>query len=140
MSALWVVQVAIAQALEAYAPLVAAGWSVFDEPPENHPGPYIVVGEGTEEKRRAFKRPGWNGTETLHLWAQGGSSEVVRQGAALVVAALEAPGALNVEGFAVAGCKYEFGTTLKEDGDAPGDDPWRHVPLRFRIWTRAAAS
>jgi hypothetical protein len=89
-------------------------------------GDHLVIGDNTGNPRGVLGRRGWEATETVHIWTRGdGSVMRAKQAVEAVRAALEDE-PLEVAGHAVARCRLEFTTTLKEPG-------WWHVPARFRI-------
>jgi hypothetical protein len=130
------VQVALVARWKGYAPLVAlVGAKVYDgAAPDGAAPPYIVVGEMTEAPRRSFARAGHEDTITAHVWSAYNGGKEALGIMAQMNAALETP--LTVAGFGTARLKPEFATTLV---DRTGDAPLRHLPVRYRIRTRAAA-
>lgn len=129
MSAMADIQQALYTRLDNDGPLAAAGYEMFDEPPDlNHGGSYIVLGESTEtEGPGSHSERSFEGTETLHLWYRGNSTLAAKRGVELMRAALETT-ALNITDHRTMLVRYEFSTVMKEDG-------WRHIPVRFRIVT-----
>jgi hypothetical protein len=129
MSAMAAIHQAIYTRLDNDAPLAAAGFKVFDEPPDlKYQGSYVVLGEGTEARGPgSHSHRAYEGTETLHIFARGNSTLKARQALELVRAALEG-WPLNVAGHDTLLLRYEFSMTMKEPG-------WRHIPARFRIVT-----
>jgi hypothetical protein len=131
MSAMAEVHRAIFTRLSNDAPLAAAGFDVFDEPPDSRTASYIVIGDGTEANGPgSHSTRAWEGTETLHIWSRGNSTVRAREALELVRAAMETT-RLNVAGHSTMWCRLEFSMVMKEPG-------WRHIPARFRIVTGSA--
>lgn len=71
-SAVWVVQMALVEALRAdfgMSTLFGGPARVYsDRAPDDAPFPYIVIGDTSETDFRAFRQPGHEGAVTLHIW------------------------------------------------------------------------
>lgn len=129
------VQVGIRTVLLADATLVAllaTEDSVWDEPPEGGPFPYVHIGEATSIPDGTHDSPGYQVAATLHTWAQARSMQPVNTIGARLVAALnlqEAALDAAVPGFNVWRVWHEFAQPLRDP-----DRTIRHRIDRFRIY------
>lgn len=100
---------------------------VFDDVPENQPFPYITIGEMTSGPFRTFSRFGEEITIMLHIWSRykgfKEASEILAD-----MNRLLADQALEVPGYDVVACFYEFSQTMRDE-----DGITRHIPVRYRI-------
>jgi hypothetical protein len=105
--------------------------SVYDQPPEDVPYPYVVLGEATETPDNAHGRLGRQTSSMLHIWSQyDGFGEALQILAVLAELFDHKP--LEVDGLHHVSTSYEFSQTLT-DPTPPGDI--RHIPVRFRTRT-----
>ena len=112
--------------------LLADSESVWDEPPEDGPFPYVHIGEATTIPDGTHDSPGYQVVETLHSWAHARSSQPVNDIGARLVAVLnlqEAALDAATTGFNVWRVWHEFGQVLRDP-----DRTIRHRIDRFRIY------
>ena len=134
MSAMADVQRAIYARLSDDGPLTAAGFEVYDEPP-NVGGEslrvqtsHIVIGDSTEaEGPGSHSERAWEGTETIHVWYRGRSTTKAKEAVEMVRDALEGE-RLEIEDNRTMLVRYEFASVIKEAD-------WRHIPVIFRVVT-----
>ncbi|MFR9807065.1 DUF3168 domain-containing protein [Pseudonocardia sp. RS010] len=137
-TAAWPVQRALYAALVALPGLAGEPGpgvvAIYDEPPEDAPKPYVVLGELDEQADDAHDRQGIDAGITLHVWsAYRGFREIagifVQLDTALDRKPIEIPGLVDVSIAAVS-------KTLQRDPDPD----LRHGVARYRIWATTTDS
>lgn len=129
LDALAPVQQAIYNVLAADAMLQSLGCTVWDEPPEGTPRPYVLLGESMETPDRDLTSHGRESVETLHVWWERRGMKQGKQIMARVVALLDHT-PLTIADHRHIVTRWEFGQTIRDP--EPGI---RHGILRLRIIT-----
>lgn len=110
--------------LAASSPLVTG---VFNSVPAGQAYPYVVIGQGTEQKWHTFDNRGKELTRTIHVWSDYPGDKQALAIADRVEAILDRA-SLIVSGWRVVSCEEEY----REPMDDP-DGIRRHVVLRYRL-------
>lgn len=133
MSADWLLQVAIRNALANYAPLVAAladgANSIRDHAKQGTPYPYIVIGEADLSNDDTKDSHAWTASVTIHCWSTYAGRKEVKQVLGHVYDALHQKPPAMTGGYRCADCLF----TLTESFVEP-DGKTRHGVIEFDFW------
>ena len=129
------VQIGLRALLLADVPLTTliGARSVWDEPPEDEPFPYVHIGEATSILDGTHSGQGRQVAETLHSWDKARSARNVNEIGARLVAILDLQAAALdavTSDVTVWMIRHEFSQTLRDP-----DRTIRHRIDRFRIYT-----
>lgn len=127
-TALWPLQQAVIQKLQADAPLMALITRVWDEVSEKATFPYVSVGSITELVDDSHNQRGLTTNLVLHIWSKyHGFME-----AAQILAALDAVldrQPLAVSGFTDVSVAHQQHQELRDP-----DPEIRHINVTYRVW------
>lgn len=119
---------AVYQKLAPSPRLAALGATVYDEPPETAPTPYVLLGEVDEQADEAHDRAGITAELTLHVWSRyRGYQEAAR-----IVEALDAE--LHRQPLTLDGWQKVSISARRHRYTRDPDPELRHAVTTFRVW------
>lgn len=113
-----------------YAALIAAGLTVFDEPGENQPFPYITIGESSVVEDATKTENADEHTDTINIWSRKKGFKECKAMAADVTAAISGHDYSTVTGYKIRFIEIESTVFLRDP-----DGLTRHgvVRLKFKV-------
>lgn len=110
-----------------YKALVAAGLTVYDEPPENAGFPYITIGETVTLDAGTKTSQADEHVETLHVWSRKKGFSEAKQIASAAIMELSAY-SFAESGYFIRFLELDSATSLRDP-----DGLTRHIVLRIRF-------